>query len=105
MAQLLGDRFLPESVSSTRQRVRSRLSDLREPIRSRRESLVPGPDIVGMAENQFSSLRRRFVTRETLLSRIRDQAPGMGGDSQGQQGQDTQASEPSEKRDRSGQMV
>lgn len=84
MAQLLGDRVLPEQVVSARQRIRSRVSDLREPIRSRREQMVPGPDIVGRVEDQVSSLRSSFVRRTSLLERIRSQRNGEGnGDSSG----------------------
>lgn len=83
MAQLVGDRFLPEQVASARQRVRSRLSELREPIRSRREQLVPGPDIIGRVEDQFSSLRSRFVSRTSLMERIRSQREGEDSDSSG----------------------
>lgn len=81
MAQLLGDRFLPESVTSARQRLRSRVADLREPIRSRRVELMPGPDLVGRAEDQVMNLRTRFVRRESLLDRIRMQR---GDDSNGE---------------------
>lgn len=83
MAQLLGDRFLPESVTSMRQSFRSRVSDLREPIRSRREELVPGPDVVGRVEEQFSNLRTRFVRRNSLMERIRSQSEGDSGSGSG----------------------
>lgn len=76
MAQLLGDRFLPEQVVSARQRVRSQLSELREPVRSRRETLVPGPDLIGRLEDQVTSLRSRFVRRTSLMERIRSQRDG-----------------------------
>lgn len=91
MAQLLGDRFLPESVVSMRRRVRSRVSDLREPLRSRREDLVPGPDIIGMVEENVSQARSRFVSRASLLERVRDRQSGedQEGSGQGNQGSNT----------------
>lgn len=95
MAQLLGDRVLPESVVSARRRVRSRVSDLREPLRSRRESLVPGPDIIGMIEENVSQMRTRFVRRDNLLDRIRSRRGGDGqgtGEDSGSQGQSGSAS-------------
>lgn len=71
MARLLGDRVLPESVQSRRRQLRTRLQDLRQPIRQRRTDL-PTPDIIGTAETQITRLRDRFVTRESVLERIQE---------------------------------
>lgn len=78
MAQLLGDRILPEQVVSARRRIRSRVSDLREPIRARREDLVPGPDVIGRIEENISQMRTQFVRRDSLLDRIRSRQNGNG---------------------------
>lgn len=78
MARMLGDRLLPESVQSARRRARNRVQDVREPIRQRREQLVPGPDIIGMTESRVSDLRDRFVNRTTVLERIRARREGEG---------------------------
>lgn len=85
MARMLGENFLPESVQSARRRVRNRVQDVRQPIRQRREDLVPGPDVIGMTEQRLSGLRDRFVSRDGLLSRVREQAPtpDMGSSSDG----------------------
>lgn len=71
MPRMLGEGFLPESVQSQRNKLRNRLQDMREPIRSRRQSLVPGPDVIGKAESTFMDLRDRVVSRTTVLDRIR----------------------------------
>jgi len=71
MARLFGDRFLPESVTTRRRSLRRRIRSLREPVRSTRESTVPGPNIIGTAENKLSGLRDRFVRRDALVSRLR----------------------------------
>lgn len=76
--RLIGDRVLPESVTSRRRQLRSRLRELRDPIRTRREDLVPGPDIIGMVESNLMNLRDRFTSRDGLLSRIRAQRDGQG---------------------------
>lgn len=83
--RLIGDRVLPESVTSRRRQFRSRLQELREPIRSRREDLVPGPDIIGRLESSVVNLRDRFTSREGLLSRIRAQRGQDGGQTQSKQ--------------------
>ena len=72
MPRMIGEGFLPESIQSQRNRLRNRLNDLREPIRSRREQLVPGPDLVGRAESTFRNLRDRVVSRTTIMQRIRE---------------------------------
>lgn len=71
MARLLGDKVLPEAVQSRRRSVRMKVEDLREPVRQRRERYVPGPDLIGNLESSFFSARRSFVTRDTLLTRIK----------------------------------
>lgn len=87
MARMLGDAVLPEQIQSSRRRLRNRLSDLRQPVRQFREENVPGPNVVGNLESRFSDLRDRFVSRTTVLERIRSQrnGDGMTGDGQGQQ--------------------
>lgn len=74
--ELLGERMLPEAVNQRRRSLRNTLQDFREPIRTRREQLVPGPDVVGLTEERVTNLRQRVMTREGVLSRIRDVAPG-----------------------------
>lgn len=71
MARLFGDKVLPEAVQSRRRSLRMKLEDMREPVRQRREQYVPGPDIIGNLESSFSSARQNFVSRDTLLTRIR----------------------------------
>lgn len=90
MARMLGERVLPEQVNNARRRVRARVSDIREPIRQRRQQLVPGPDLIGRTESMFRDLRDRFVSREGLLSRIRSQQEG-GGQQEKQQDSQTPA--------------
>lgn len=107
MAQLLGDRVLPESVVSARRRMRARFSDLREPLRSRREELVPGPDVIGRLEGSVSDLRTRFVRRDGLIERIREQRGDMAsgnGDSSGGGG-DSSGDSPTSRSGRGDQMV
>lgn len=71
---------LPERVNQRRRQVRQRLQSLREPIRSRREQLVPGPDVVGSVEQRFADLRGQVTQRNNILERIRqrrqDEASG-----------------------------
>lgn len=76
MARMLGDRLLPESVQSRRRQLRQRAQNLRDPIRNRRENLVPGPDVFGRAESTASDLRDRFVQRDGVVSRIRARRNG-----------------------------
>lgn len=83
MAPMLGERFLPDSVNSRRRMVRSRIRDLREPLRSRRQNLVPGPDIIGRAENTVMDLRDRFVSRDSVLGKMKSK---MGSGSSGSSG-------------------
>lgn len=73
MATMIGERVLPDSVNSARRRVRNRVMELRQPIRTTREDLIPGPDLIGRAESQVMNLRDRFMTRDGVLSRIRSQ--------------------------------
>lgn len=67
MPQMLGENILPDSVNTRRRRVRERVQSLREPLRSTRENLVPGPDVVGKLENQIMDARDRVVQREGAL--------------------------------------
>lgn len=67
---------LPDSVNQRRRQVRQRLQGLREPIRSRREQLVPGPDVVGAAEERFANLRSQVTRRDSILQRIRQRREG-----------------------------
>jgi len=79
---MLGDSLLPDSVQNLRRSLRSQVSSIREPIRRRREDLVPGPDIIGSVENSVMSLRDRFVTRDGALDRVKNASP-MGSDGSG----------------------
>lgn len=72
MPRMLGDKILPEGVQGKRRQLRSRIEDLRDPIRQKRRQFVPGPNIVGKAESKLSQLRDKFVTREGALSRIKE---------------------------------
>lgn len=81
MARMLGERVLPETVQSRRRQLRNRVTDLREPIRNRREDLVPGPDLVSKMESQLTDFRNSFVDRDSVMSRIKEAAPV--GDSSG----------------------
>lgn len=74
--RLIGDRVLPEGIASRRRQLRGRLQELREPIRSRRQELVPGPDVIGRVESTVVDLRDRFTARDGLLARIRQQREG-----------------------------
>lgn len=78
--QLLGDRVLPESIRQRRQSLRSRVQDLRQPIRQRRENLSP-VNVVGMVESNVRDLRDRIVSRTDVLTRIRDRRGGSSGGS------------------------
>jgi hypothetical protein len=73
MSPMLGESVLPEAVNDARRRVRSQVRSLRQPIRQRRESLVPGPDVIGQTETTLMDLRDRVATRDGLLSRVRSQ--------------------------------
>ena len=68
---MLGDNLLPQSVQDSRRQIRSRLQDLRQPVKNARES-IPGHDLIGKAENQFSSIRDQFLSRKTLMERIQE---------------------------------
>lgn len=77
MSPMLGEGVLPESVNDARRRVRSRVRSVREPVRQSRQDLVPGPDLIGRAESRFQSVRDRFVNRDGLISRVRNQQGAM----------------------------
>lgn len=72
MPRLLGERLLPDTVQQQRRRVRERLMDMREPVRQRRVDLVPGPDVIGQAERKFRNTRDKFVSRDSIISRIKE---------------------------------
>lgn len=76
MARMLGERVMPESVTAKRRQLRSRIQDLREPVRSKREDLVPGPNVIGKLESQVNQLRTSVVERDSVLSRIRNRGDG-----------------------------
>lgn len=85
MPHMLGENFLPESVMQRRRQVRDQLQSFRQPIKSAREN-IPGPDVIGQVENSAKSLRDKFVSRQSVLSRIknmRSQAGSSGGSSGG----------------------
>lgn len=82
MPRMLGERVLPESVQARRRQIRNRVTDLRQPIRNRRQNLVPGPDLIGEAETRFMNLRDRVVDRNSVLSRIKEASP-IGNDNGG----------------------
>lgn len=71
MARMLGEKMLPEAVQSRRRMIRERLMDARDPIRRRRQNMVPGPDIIGTAERNIADLRNKVVEREGILSRVK----------------------------------
>lgn len=71
MPQMLGQKFLPESVQSRRRQLRNKVNNLRSPVRQKRTDLVPGPDIIGTAEDQLMGLRDGFVSRQGVLGRIK----------------------------------
>jgi hypothetical protein len=79
---------LPDAVSERRRELRQRLQSLREPIRSRREQFVPGPDVVGSVEERLMDLRSQVTQRENILERIRERRAdsGMGGSGSGGNG-------------------
>lgn len=81
MSPMLGENVLPESVNDLRRRARSQVRSLRQPIRQRRENLVPGPDLIGQTETTLMDLRDRVTTRDGLLSRIRNQQNMMNSES------------------------
>lgn len=82
MPRMLGERALPEAVQERRRQIRERAMSLREPVRNFRESNVPGPDLIGQVESRVSGLRDRFVSRDTILSRISERrSESAGGDS------------------------
>lgn len=82
MARLLGDRIMPESIQSRRRSLRNRLDNLRDPVRSRREDMVPGPDLIGTAENRLSDLRDSIVSRDSATASFREML-GMDSDDSG----------------------
>lgn len=85
MSTLLGDRFVPESLQSRRRSMRRRLRDVREPVRSRREDMVPGPDLIGTAERQVSDLRNSFVNRGSVVGSLREMMDGVNGNEEEQE--------------------
>lgn len=86
MPQLLGDKVLPETVVSKRRTLREKVRDFREPVRQSREDYIPGPDVVGMTEDQISGLREKFVSRDGLIDRINDRRSDDSGSGDGGSG-------------------
>lgn len=82
MARMLGERLLPESVNSRRRQLRERVRDVREPVRSKRMDLVPGPNLLGKAETTLSDLRDSVVERESILSKIKARRSDGNGESE-----------------------
>lgn len=89
MPQLLGDDLLPDSVVSRRSQFRERVQGLRQPVREFRESTLPGPDLIGQAEQRLMSLRNRAVSRDRLLDRIQMRRNDSGGGSSGNSGSES----------------
>lgn len=87
MARLLGDKVMPEAVQSRRRTLRSKLRNARRPIKQTRQDLVPGPDILGRLENSVMNVRDRFITRDSVVGRIKERQ----GDATGGQGSSDQA--------------
>lgn len=81
MPEMLGNNFLPSSITSARRRFREKVTELREPVKRFREQNIPGPDVIGKTEEQMTSLRDDFVRRESVLSSIKDRASGSNGGS------------------------
>lgn len=89
---MLGNRVLPDSVQSQRRRLRSRLRDIREPIRRRRQNLVPGPDLIGSAESRLMDLRSRAMQRDgfvDMMKNARSDSSGSGSSGGGSSGSET----------------
>lgn len=84
MADMLGGRVLPEMLNEQRRKLRSRLRDVRQPIRERREQSVPGPDVVGGAEEKLSDARQRLLDRDLPT----DALPSIRGDDSDDSGSD-----------------
>lgn len=76
MAEMLGNRVLPESVVTRRRRVRERINNLRRPVKEFRQENVPGPDVIGKVESTTLDVRDKFVTRDSVLQMIRDRRNG-----------------------------
>lgn len=91
MADMLGQNILPEEINNRRRNLRQRLNSLRDPVRRRREDLVPGPDIIGRAESSLQDLRRRVVGMDGPLSGIRERRSG-GGSGSGNSGNSGESS-------------
>lgn len=72
MPEKIGDNILPDSVAAKRSQLRERMRSFRKPVRRFREQNIPGPDVVGMTERQFRDLRDKIVSREGVVSRIKE---------------------------------
>jgi hypothetical protein len=77
---LLGERLLPDSVNTKRRQVRSRLEEVRRPLKNKRKSLSP-VDVIGMTENNLADIRDRFVQRNSVVDRIRERRSDSSGGS------------------------
>lgn len=95
MAEMLGNRILPESVVARRRRLRERVNNLRRPVKQFRQENIPGPDVIGEVESSVADLRNRFVRRDSVLQKMRERrnGGGGGGSSSGSGGDDS-GSEP-----------
>lgn len=95
MSPMLGEGVLPESVNDARRRFRRSVNSVRQPIRQTRQSLIPGPDLIGRAESTALDLRDRVTDREGLLDRINSQQIGNGGsDNSGSNGGNSGSNSP-----------
>lgn len=83
MARMLGEGVLPESVQERRRQIRERAMSLREPVRNFREQNVPGPDVLGQVESRVTGLRDRVVSRDGVLSSIRERRADSGNGNSG----------------------
>lgn len=96
---LLGERLLPEAVNSQRRSMRTRLRNLRDPLRSFRENNIPGPNVIGELEDRAIQTRDRFVTRDMALSRLQDlrsNGLSVGGNGNGEENNENGGTERSE---------
>lgn len=91
MARMLGEQVIPRSVNLKRRQLRSKLRELREPIRRRRSEMVPGPDVVGQLESRINQTTDKIVRRDGVVDRIKQARSGgsNGGSSGGSSSQQT----------------
>lgn len=65
--------------------------DMREPVRQRRVDLVPGPDLLGQAERKLRNTRDKFVSRDSVISRIKEMRSEDSGNGEEQTEEDSQS--------------